>query len=383
MRVTRVIAVAVMAATAGLTALDAQSLREASPPAEFPPSSYKGNQYVDSRGCIYIRAGIDGNTTWVPRVSRDRKQVCGYKPTAVAGSTASPQKTTNVEQITIPTSTTQPTTTKTTTKTATTTTTTKTTSQPKPVAAPAAVTASKPRTVTTTKTTTARPTTTTTTAPRTTTTAPAPVAVAPTTQAPATRSGGCSNASAFSQQFINKQGVRCGPQNEAPVTYGKGWDKQSSLGIDPNTRIVPRHVYENRYNTRNVSVPSGYRTVWQDDRLNPHRAERTAQAAVVRSGVMVPSGYRMVEREDDRLNPNRGFRTALGENQTDLIWSRTVPRTLIPFENDRPVITLAESSAKSTAEAEEPNYWRISTRSAPDAGSPLVRTASQSPNESR
>ncbi len=378
MKVTRVIAVAVMATSVGLTTLNAQSLRKASPPAEFPPSSYSGKQYVDSRGCIYIRAGIDGNTTWVPRVSRDRKQVCGYKPTAVAGSTSAPAKSASVEQITLPASQ-QP---KSSAKAKTVAPTTKTATKaptpapaapkatPKPVPAPAAVAAAKPRTVTTTKTTTARPTTTTaptvTTAPRTTT------KVVPVAPAPSAPASGCSNASTFSQQFINKQGVRCGPQTEAPVTYGSGWDKSSSLVIDPKTRIVPRHVYENRQNTRDVVVPSGYRTVWQDDRLNPYRAERTANAASIQTGIMVPRGYRRVEREDDRLNPNRAYRNAQGDAQSDLIWTQTVPRTLVPFESTRPVITLTEATAKSAAEAKEPGFWRISTRSAPSAGTPVV-----------
>ncbi len=50
-------------------------------PAEFPPAEYAGNQYVDSNGCAFIRAGISGITNWVPRVDRSRSQVCNFEPT--------------------------------------------------------------------------------------------------------------------------------------------------------------------------------------------------------------------------------------------------------------------------------------------------------------
>lgn len=50
-------------------------------PAEFPPSSFSGNQFVDSDGCAFIRAGVGGVVTWVPRVDRRRNQLCSFQST--------------------------------------------------------------------------------------------------------------------------------------------------------------------------------------------------------------------------------------------------------------------------------------------------------------
>ena len=49
-------------------------------PAETPPSNFTGMQYVDSKGCAFIRVGFSGPARWVPRVTRQRRQVCGLAP---------------------------------------------------------------------------------------------------------------------------------------------------------------------------------------------------------------------------------------------------------------------------------------------------------------
>ena len=50
-------------------------------PAEFPPTSFSGNQFVDSEGCAFIRAEVGGIVTWVPRVDRRRNQLCSFQST--------------------------------------------------------------------------------------------------------------------------------------------------------------------------------------------------------------------------------------------------------------------------------------------------------------
>ncbi|MGB3313633.1 MAG: SPOR domain-containing protein [Albidovulum sp.] len=50
-------------------------------PAETPPADFSGNQYIDSAGCVFMRGEIGGHVAWLPRLNRDRQQVCGYDPT--------------------------------------------------------------------------------------------------------------------------------------------------------------------------------------------------------------------------------------------------------------------------------------------------------------
>lgn len=52
-------------------------------PREQPPAGFEGQQFVDSRGCVFLRAGRDGKPLWVQRLTRDRQPMCGYAPTVI------------------------------------------------------------------------------------------------------------------------------------------------------------------------------------------------------------------------------------------------------------------------------------------------------------
>jgi hypothetical protein len=54
-------------------------------PAELPPADFAGRQYVDSNGCVFVRAEVNGAVAWAPRLNRDRTPLCGYRPSMAAG----------------------------------------------------------------------------------------------------------------------------------------------------------------------------------------------------------------------------------------------------------------------------------------------------------
>jgi hypothetical protein len=74
----KIMVLAIGIITLGGTA-DAKTLQADNGPAELPPASFTGKQYVDSKGCVYIKAGYDARITWVPRVNRQRKVFCSSK----------------------------------------------------------------------------------------------------------------------------------------------------------------------------------------------------------------------------------------------------------------------------------------------------------------
>ena len=77
-----------VAAAALLCFSSAAPVFAAAGPAELPPAGFSGQQYVDSRGCVFLRAGYGGRVTWVQRITATRKPLCGYPPTLGAHDVA-------------------------------------------------------------------------------------------------------------------------------------------------------------------------------------------------------------------------------------------------------------------------------------------------------
>ncbi|MBF9043647.1 hypothetical protein HKCCE4037_09925 [Rhodobacterales bacterium HKCCE4037] len=200
-------------------------------PAETPPSSYSGEQYVDSRGCVFVRVGYGAGTNWVPRVGRDRQPICGYQPTG-GGGAAAPDPFSNDSVVVIGA---EP-------------------AAPAPAAprAPAPVIAAAPAPAPV--------------APQVRVTTPAPVTIV----APAAVGGNCANLPAAHQPYFTGDDVRCGPQAVHPGD-GRAIGDQSLLApaVTDGVTGIPRSFVL-------TAPPPGYQFAWDDGRLNPYRGLGTA-----------------------------------------------------------------------------------------------------------
>lgn len=335
-----------VALTLGLAAGSAAalSLADGAQPAEFPPASFSGDVYVDSRGCIYIRAGVAGAVTWVPRVSRGRTVVCGAQPSLAASArvAAAPAPAPIPVPIPVPAPAPVPASAPAPAETVSTEITRTLTltcpaggsdarvrsngvsvplrcdagqvgtisyivahgngERTRVVVNPAPAAASAPARVV------AAPVPAPTPAPVIspvvrTTTASAVVAPAPVTRIVHIT---CPERQGISRMYTNDGRVipvRCGPQTVAPVTY-----------------IV---THSDGERTRVVASPA-----------TAAAAPVATRSVAAAAPVVTPEGYRPAWT-DGRLNPNRGPQTASGNAQMDLLWTRTVPRKLIDTTTGR------------------------------------------------
>lgn len=59
-------------------------------PANLPPASFDGREFVDAAGCTFLRSTFGGQVTWVPRFGPDRQLICGQTPTVFAAAQPDP-----------------------------------------------------------------------------------------------------------------------------------------------------------------------------------------------------------------------------------------------------------------------------------------------------
>lgn len=290
----------------GAGAATAQSMREVETPAEFPPDSYEGRQYVDSRGCVYVRAGVDGNTTWVPRVNRSREAICGFTPSLADAGEARPAATSapdeDVTEITMapdPEPAAEP----------------RPAPEPEPEIEVAAAPAPQPDP-----------------APRRVARRPAPepaemrrAAEPPRiVKAPVRRVVVRPERMASAGPGIASYG-RCAdgsPVGSLRCGAGASGGTQATYVSRGNTGVQHRTVRV----SRTELVEADPSEVSARATIVPRHVYNAPEPASAR--ITVPEGYRPAW-DDDRLNQRRAYQTLEGKAEMELIWTKTVPRRLV------------------------------------------------------
>ncbi|MEM9855333.1 MAG: SPOR domain-containing protein [Pseudomonadota bacterium] len=304
MRLPFIIAVVLLAGSGLSHGLGAKTLAEGSTPVNFPPADYTGRSFVDNDGCVYLRAGVDGNVQWVPRVSRSRQVICGQTPTFGGG--------TRVAAAPAPARTPAP------------------APAARPTAAPVVAAAPAPRAAPAAAAPTSVRRTAATVAPRPTprtvpAAAPVPrvvrrVAPAPVLSSPVVTISPPQPTTPRSERVVVKtvrtcsgavgsvNGVRCGPQVQSPssgsriIAGGRAWNTGAAQAASKKI-IIGQPGASGRLVPVSPPVPHGYRSVWGDDRLNPLRGV-PSNVTVVASGGAGPTG------------------------QYDLAWTKSLPHLL-------------------------------------------------------
>lgn len=283
----KVVSAALFAAVCVPVAALSQSIAQIGGPAELPPASFTSQQYVDSRGCVFMRVDSGGQRRWYPRVNRDHKPVCNPGGRVVAQVAADEPPPVMAAPVTR--------------------------AAPAPaMRAPMATVASRmmppapqPRVVALVNV--------------------APAAIAPTapTYQAVTASGpprgkiGCYTNAPVAEVVRLRNGGTAVMCTRGDGTTG-GWRPPIyPAGSPPGIALRdPVQVARNDLGAGRLAPDNGY------------VAGKVRVYAAAQTEFAVPPGYRKAWK-DDRLNPLRGQGTLAGQMAQDQIWTRKVPAKLV------------------------------------------------------
>ncbi|MGB8811676.1 MAG: SPOR domain-containing protein [Paracoccaceae bacterium] len=298
----KIASAAVLAAVIGASSVASQTLDQIGGPRELPPSSFKGQMYVDSRGCVFLRAGYGGQQNWVPRVSKDRKVLCGYPPTLASLGKPLPQDSETDVVV----------------------------AAPAPTPAPVArVATGKPMETIASLTTAPKIRATAAQAPAEIVNYAAPAVTLP--QAPVRQV----QAPMVQAISAGSTGNKIGCYTSAPVpvrvatsnggsavlcTRGDGSFTGARAPIYATVAQVGNRIGAGLYE------PAGGLVTRSSNVASATAPQVYATAAV--APIKVPKGYKLAWT-DDRLNPNRGVGTVAGQAAQDQIWTQEVPAVLV------------------------------------------------------
>ena len=310
-----------------LAAFSGAALARLSGPVNLPPASFQGLQFVDARGCLFLRAGYGAQTVWVPMVDESKKQICSMAPsfggagTVTAGTVvAVTVAAAPVPEVPAP------------------------AAKPVPAAAPVAVAAAPMI---------AAPVL----------AAPAAAAPAPAVQSYRIAALGSTTASCTSRAPVLERVVLRNGGTALVCTQGDG----TLTGWNPPTFA----------GGAGVGAALGYAAATPETMRGARLAGPATAPAAPKSAAMAqaaavipppPKGWKLAWK-DDRLNPMRGVGTAEGQAQMDARWTREVPANLVT-QASRPVVFAAPAANVAIA----PPVARVSTMSAP-APKPAVASA--------